>query len=313
MVSSTEKSNPTSTTRAVRAGKSVTLVGVCVNVFLITFKFLTGILGHSQALIADAVHSFSDLFTDAVVILGLRIGRKAPDERHHFGHARLETLASGIVGIALIITALFLGIQAALNIYRHTEHHPTLVALVAAAVSVGLKEVLFHCTVRIGRRIRSSLVMANAWHQRSDALSSVAVLLGVAGANIRPSWHVLDAYAALFVSFFIVKVGFDILKGTVREFTDTAPPGEILKKIREITLSVDGVGAMHDLRVRTSGGLHQMEVHIMVDGQLTVTEGHRIANAVEHTLMKDIADIDRVIVHVDPIFDEKETEHHQSE
>ena len=312
MASSTKKSPSKSATTSARAGRSVTLLGVCVNVFLIAFKFLTGIMGHSQALIADAVHSFSDLFTDAVVLLGLRIGRKAPDENHHFGHARLETLASGIVGIALIITALFLGIQAAFNIYRHTEYHPTLVALVAAAVSLGLKEALFHYTVRIGKRIKSSLVMANAWHQRSDALSSVAVLLGVAGANIRPSWHVLDAYAALFVSFFIVKVGLDILKGTVREFTDTAPPGEVLKKIREITLGVDGVGAMHDLRVRTSGGLHQMEVHIMVDGQLTVTEGHRIAKAVEHTLMKDVADIDRVIVHVDPILDESETKHHHT-
>ena len=154
--------------------------------------------------------------------------------------------------------------------------------------------------------------MANGWHQRSDALSSVAVVLGVAGANIKPSWHILDAYAALFVSFFIIKVGLDILKGTVREFTDTAPPREILKTISEIILGVDRVSAMHDLRVRTSGGLHQMEVHIMVDGQLTVNEGHRIAKAVEHTLMKDVADIERVIVHVDPILDEKETEHDQS-
>lgn len=312
MVSSTEKSQPISGTGAARAGKSVTLLGLCVNVFLVAFKFLAGIFGHSQALIADAVHSFSDLFTDVVVLLGLRIGRKAPDEKHHFGHARLETLASGIVGIALIVTALYLGIQASLNVYHHTEYHPTLLALVAAGVSVGLKEALFHCTVRVGRRIKSQLVMANAWHQRSDALSSVAVLLGVAGANIKPSWHILDAYAALFVSFFIIKVGLDILKGTVREFTDTAPPREILKTISEIILGVDRVSAMHDLRVRTSGGLHQMEVHIMVDGQLTVNEGHRIAKAVEHTLMKDVADIERVIVHVDPILDEKETEHDQS-
>jgi len=311
MISSTEKPQPTSETGAARAGKSVTLLGMGVNVFLIVFKFWAGIVGHSQALIADALHSFSDLFTDAVVLFGLKIGRKAPDEKHHFGHARLETLASGIVGIALVFTALYLGIQAAFNIYRHTEYHPTLLALVAAGISVGLKEALFHYTVRVGRRIKSSLIMANAWHQRSDALSSVAVLLGVAGANIKPSWHILDAYAALFVSFFIVKVGLDILKGAVREFTDTAPPQEILKKIRESTIGVDGVSAMHDLRVRTSGGLHQMEVHIIVNGQLTVSEGHRIAKAVEHTLRKDVADIDRVIVHVDPLLDEKENEHEQ--
>ena len=311
MVSSAEKPQTTSGTGAARAGKSVTLLGMCVNVFLIAFKFLAGIVGHSQALIADAVHSFSDLFTDIVVLLGLRIGRKAPDEKHHFGHARLETLASSIVGIALIVTALYLGIRAALNIYRHTEYHPTLLALVAAGVSVGLKEALFHYTVRVGRRIKSSLIIANAWHQRSDALSSVAVLLGVAGANIKPSWHILDAYAALCVSFFIIKVGLDILKGTVREFTDTAPAREILNKIRESAIGVDGVSAMHDLRVRTSGGLHQMEVHIMVDGELTVNEGHRIAKAVEHTLRRDVPDIDRVIVHVDPLLDENDNEHEQ--
>jgi cation diffusion facilitator family transporter len=311
MVSATERPQPTSAAGAARVGKSVTLLGVCVNVFLIVFKFWAGIVGQSQALIADALHSFSDLFTDAVVLLGLKIGKKAADEKHHFGHARLETLASSIVGIALILTALYLGIQAALKIYRHTEYHPTLLALVAAGVSVGLKEALFHYTVRVGRRIKSSLIMANAWHQRSDALSSVAVLLGVAGANIKPSWHILDAYAALFVSFFIIKVGLDILKGTVREFTDTAPPQEILKKIRDSTLGVDGVSAMHDLKVRTSGGLHQMEVHIVVDGQLTVSEGHRIAEAVEQTLRKDVADIDRVIVHVDPLLTEKDNEHEQ--
>ena len=121
---------------AAKTGKSVTLVGAVVNLFLIFFKFLAGIFGHSQALIADAVHSLSDLFTDAVVLFGLRVSVKAPDEKHHFGHARLETLASAIVGLALIATALYLGIQAALNIYRHTEYHPTLLAVVAAGISV---------------------------------------------------------------------------------------------------------------------------------------------------------------------------------
>ncbi len=288
---------------AAKTGRSVTLVGVVVNLFLILFKFLAGIFGHSQALIADAVHSFSDLFTDAVVLLGLRVSVKAADEKHHFGHARLETLASAIVGLTLVATALYLGIQAALNIYRHVEYHPTLLAVVAAAISIGLKEALFHYTVRSGRRIKSQLVVANAWHQRSDALSSVAVLLGVAGAHIKPSWHLLDSYAALLVSFFIIKVGLEILRGTVHEFTDAAPEPEVLNRIRECTLSVDGVKEMHDLRVRTSGGLHQMEVHITVDGQLTVNEGHRIAKEVESCLIQDVPDIDRVIVHVDPIGD----------
>ena len=289
-----------SSTKSAKAGMLVTLIGVLVNTFLILFKFFAGVFGQSQALIADAVHSISDLFTDFVVLLGLRIGRKVPDERHHFGHARIETLASAIVGLTLIATALYLGIKASWNIYHHTEYHPTWLALVGAGVSIALKESLYHYTIHIGRRIKSSAIVANAWHQRSDALSSVAVLLGVAGAHIKPSWHILDSYAALCVSFFIIKVGLEILWGAIREFTDTAPQPEILDKIKQCTLSVDRVIDMHDLRVRTSGGLHQMELHIVVDGRLTVTEGHQIAKAVESCLAEEIADLDRIIVHVDP-------------
>jgi len=303
-----EKPMPESRTESAKAGRSVTLVGALVNAFLILFKFLAGTFGQSQALIADAVHSISDLFTDFVVLLGLRMGRKAPDEKHHFGHARIETLASAIVGLALIATALCLGIKAIWNIYHHTEYHPTWLALVGAGVSIALKEALYHYTIRIGRRIKSSAIVANAWHQRSDALSSVAVLLGVAGARINPSWHILDSLAALLVSFFIVKVGLEILWNTFREFTDTAPQPETLNKITDCIRTVEGVIDMHDLRVRTSGGLYQMETHIVVDGQLTVAEGHRIAKAVEICLAEEISDVARVIVHVDPAMEEKEPE-----
>ena len=297
-----------SRTESAKAGRSVTLVGALVNAFLILFKFLAGVFGQSQALIADAVHSISDLFTDFVVLLGLRIGRKAPDEEHPFGHARIETLASATVGLALIATALYLGIQAVLNIYRHTEYHPTGLALIGAAVSIALKEGLYHYTVHTGRRIKSQLVVANAWHQRSDALSSVAVLLGVVGARLKPSWHILDSFAALLVSFFIVKVGLDILRTTLREFTDTAPQPEILNKIANCIRSVEGVIDVHDLRVRTSGGLYQMETHIVVDGALTVTEGHRIAKAAESCLAEEVLDLDQIIVHVDPAIEDKKTE-----
>lgn len=283
-----------------KEGRTVTLVGALVNSVLIVLKFGAGIFGHSQALIADGVHSVSDLFTDVIVFVGLRMGRKAPDERHQFGHARIETLASSLVGIALLATALYIGIEAALNIYRHTESHPTELALYGAILSILLKEGLYHYTLRAGRRIKSKLIVANAWHHRSDSLSSVAVLLGVGGTLIHPSWHALDSYAALLVSFFIVKVGLDTLRDSLREFTDTAPPPKILETISTCARGVPGVLDMHDLRVRTSGGLYQMETHIVVDGQLSVFEGHRIAKAVEHCLAEEIADLDRVIVHLDP-------------
>jgi len=291
---------PESMDTSATAGRKITLVGVLVNAFLILLKLVAGVFGSSQALIADAVHSISDLFTDAVVLIGIKISHRPPDKTHHFGHARIETLASTIVGMALIGTALYLGISASLTIYRHTEYHPTILALFAAGVSIVFKEVLYHYTIRTGRRIKSQLIVANAWHHRSDALSSVAVLIGVGGTMINPSWHVLDAFAALLVSFFIVKVGLEILRDTLREFTDTAPHPEIIGKIKRCALSVNGVVDTHDLRVRTSGGQYQMEMHIVVDGLLTVSEGHKIAKAVESCLMEDVGNLDRIIIHVDP-------------
>ena len=283
-----------------RAGRRVTLLGLFVNTFLILLKFSAGIIGDSQALIADAVHSISDLFTDAVVLLGIKIGGKPPDEEHHFGHARIETLASAIVGLALIGTAVYLGFDAALSIHEHTEYHPTGIALFGAGVSIAFKEALYRYTVLIGRRIKSQLIVANAWHHRSDALSSIAVLLGVGGTLIKPSWHILDACAALLVSFFIIKVGLDILWKSLREFTDTAPRPEIMEKLMQLSRAVEGVMDVHDLRVRISGGFYQAEIHIVVDGQLTVVEGHRIAKSVEHCLTKEMDALERVIVHVDP-------------
>ena len=282
------------------SGRSVTIVGALVNIFLIIFKGLAGVFGHSQALIADAIHSISDLFTDVVVLLGLRYGRRAPDAEHHFGHARIETMASTIVGMALIGTAIYIGKDAALNIYRHAEYHPKGMAVVAAAIAVALKEALYHFTVHAGRRIKSQLLVANAWHHRSDAFSSVAVLLGVTVAYFKPTWHILDSYAALLVSFFIIKIGYEIIIKTINEFTDAAPKGEILDKIKKCAMSVDGVIQAHDLRVRISGSRYQMEIHILVDGRLSVLQGHRLAKIVEKRIEEEVDDVGSMIVHVDP-------------
>ena len=291
---------PESNSTSASTGSKVTLVGVLVNTLLILLKLVTGIFGSSQALIADAVHSFSDLFTDAVVLIGLKVSQKPPDKTHHFGHARIETLASTIVGIALIGTALYIGIEASLTIYRHTEYHPTGLALFGAGVSIILKEVLYHYTIRTGRRIKSQLIVANAWHHRSDALSSVAVFIGVAGTQINPSWHILDAFAALLVSFFIVKVGLEILRDALREFTDTAPKPEIIGKIQQCALSVKGVVISLFLFNNVDNAVAAMEIHIVVDGQLTVLEGHKIAKVVEGCLVEDVGNFDSITIHVDP-------------
>jgi cation diffusion facilitator family transporter len=283
-----------------REGQKVTWVGAGANLFLVAVKFVLGILGRSQALIADAVHSVSDLATDAVVLLGLRAGRKAPDSDHHFGHGRIETLASAVVGIALIAVAAFLAYDAGTSIYQRTEYHPNWLAVVGAAVSIVLKEILYHYTVRAGRRIKSPVVVANAWHHRSDALSSVAVLVGVAAAQINPEWHVLDSYAALVVALLIAGVGARILWRAVKEVTDTAPPPEVIENMRACARGVEGVIDEHDLKVRSLGGIYHLHVHITVKGDLNVREGHAIAKEVERCLLSDIENVGEVIVHVDP-------------
>ena len=276
------------------------MIGALVNLVLIGLKMVAGIFGKSNALIADGVHSISDLFTDVVVLIGIWRGRRPPDDRHPFGHGRIEALFTAVVGISLVGTALYLGFEAAKDIYLHRASHPNVLAIVGAGVSIILKEVLYRYTLLAGRRMKSQLVVANAWHHRSDALSSVAVLAGVALAQVKPSWQIFDAVAALLVSFLILKVGLDIMGNTFRELSDAAPIPETLNDIRQCALNVEGVMDAHDLRVRTSGGLHQIEIHIVVDASLTVKEGHGIAKTVEACLINDIEDAGRAIVHVDP-------------
>jgi len=283
-----------------RGAWTITITGGCVNLFLIVIKFAAGIFGHSQALIADAIHSISDLFTDAVVMFGLWRGRKPPDESHHFGHGRIETLATATVGLTLVGAAFYLGLRSASDLYSGTIYHPTVLALVGAGLSIAFKEGLYHYTVRVGRRIKSELVVANAWHHRSDALSSIAVFIGVSVARINPRLHYFDAIAALLVSLFILKVGFEIFKKALAELSDTAPSTEIQDRINRCACSVKEVMGTHDLRVRTTQGRYQIEIHIVVDGRQTVVEGHAVAKAVERCLICDITEIDQVIVHVDP-------------
>ena len=288
-------------TVAIRAGQRVTWVGVVANAFLIVLKFLAGIFGHSQALIADAIHSVSDFFTDAVVLVGLQMGRKAPDADHHFGHARIETIASGIVGICLLAVAVFIGYDASRDIYHHTETHPTWLAIAGAALSILVKEFLYRYTILVGRSIKSPAVVANAWHHRSDALSSVAVLIGVTAAQIKSDWHILDAYAALLVSFFIVKVALEILRNTLREITDTAPKPEVIERIMKCIHGVPNVVKVHDLRARTIGGRYELSVHVVVDPNLTVIDGHNAAQEVERCLFAEIEDVGEITIHIDPV------------
>jgi cation diffusion facilitator family transporter len=285
---------------SIAPGLRVTIIGSAVSVILVIFKLWAGIASGSQALIADAIHSLSDLFSDFVVILGLKWGRKLEDEDHPYGHARIETISGMIVGLLLVLVGLGIAYTALSSIYQHRISRPGLFAIYAAAVSIVLKEGLYWYTIFIGRRLRSLAVMANAWHHRSDAFSSVAVLIGVGATYVNPAWHLADSYAALVVTFFVIKIGLRLVRSAFRELSDTAPQKEVVSRLTGTATQVLGVRQVHDLRARYSGPQIFVELHIVVDPSITVRQGHAIAREVRQRLLNGFADVTRVIVHVDP-------------
>lgn len=283
-----------------RRGVHVTLLGSVANLLLSAIKAAAGVLSGSQALVADAVHSLSDLVTDAVVLVGLYWGGKDADDTHHFGHGRIETIASAVVAIVLISVGLFLGVDAGLSILRGETGRPGLFAVAAAAISIVVKEALYHVTLRVGRRIGSSAVVANAWHHRSDALSSVAALIGAGAAHVDLSLAVLDSWAAGLVAFLVVKVGLDLLWQTLRELSDAAPSEEVVSGIHDAARDVDGVLDVHGLRARSTGSVIQAQLHVVVDGDMRVTDGHRIAHEVSRRIRAQVTEVNDVTVHVEP-------------
>jgi cation diffusion facilitator family transporter len=285
---------------SLRAGLRVTWVGLASNVFLVVFKLWAGLASGSQALVADGVHSLTDLFSDVVVLLGLKWGRAGEDADHPYGHARIETISGMIIGLVLIAVGLGIAYNAFETIYSHRVARPGLFAIWAAAVSVVVKEALYWYTVTVGKRIKSVAVIANAWHHRTDAFSSIAVLIGVGATYINRAWHLADSIAALVVIFFVLRVGGKLVWSAFKELADTAPDRALLAKITEAAYRIEGVRQVHDLRARHSGSQIFVEIHIVVDPDLTVREGHAIAKQVKRTLLEDFRDVTRVITHVDP-------------
>jgi cation diffusion facilitator family transporter len=282
------------------AGRRVTLVGAAVNLALAGIKFGLGVVGRSQALIADALHSLSDLATDLVVLGGLFLGGRASDRDHPFGHRRLETVATMVVGLFLLFAAFEIGHDAYHHLGAPPKAGPNWWAVVGAGLSILIKEGLYRYTVLVGRKLHSRSVSANAWHHRTDALSSVAVLIGVGAGLINPAWRMLDAWAAILVAALVAVVGLQVIWGAFGELVDTAPRPEVLEHITACARGVTGVRGVHDLKVRSSGGRYRMEIHVVVDGELTVRQGHAIAKSVEQCLLDDVEAAEDVIVHVDP-------------
>ena len=284
----------------------VTIVGSVVNLLLLIFKFVAGIVGHSAAMVADSVHSLSDFVTDIVVILFVRLSGRPADEDHDYGHGKFETLATLFVSLVLLGVAVMLFVNGVVDIVSalHGEklETPGLVALIAAAASIVIKEILYRYTVRCGKKVNSQVVVANAWHHRSDALSSIGVLVGVAGAMLLGgSWSILDPIAATIVSVFIAKVSYNLLMPSLEELLERSLPKEVEQRILDIILSVDGVSSPHHLRTRRIGNAYAIEVHIRMDGDMTLAQSHAVTTTVERLLKHEFGDSTHVGIHTEPV------------
>ena len=282
----------------------VTIVGSVVNFLLLLFKFFAGIMGHSAAMLADAVHSLSDFVTDVIVFV--RISSKPEDEGHDYGHGKYETLATAIIGIILLGVGFGIFWNGASSIYRFLHggslQEPGMLALIAALVSVAFKEALYRYTVFKGKRLNSQAVVANAWHHRSDALSSIGTAMGIGGAILLGNhWRVLDPIAAVVVSFFIMKVAVKLLIPCVDELLEKSLPADVENEIQKIILSFPGVSSPHHLRTRRIGNYYAIEVHVRMDGKITLEEAHRTATAIENTLKEQFGKGTHVGIHVEPV------------
>ena len=284
----------------------VTWIGSVVNFLLLVFKFIAGILGHSSALVADAVHSLSDFITDIIVIVFVRISGKPEDEDHRYGHGKYETLATALIGLALFAVGIALLVGGATKVAEVVNGvvlpAPSTVALIAAAVSIVSKEILYRYTVRIGNNLNSQAVVANAWHHRSDAFSSIGTLVGIGGAIfLGEKWRILDPIAAIVVSAFIIKVAIDLIKPCIDELLERSLPAETEKRILDIIATFPEVSSPHHLRTRRIGNHIAIEVHLRMDGQTSLDEAHSVATGVEQRLKSEFGSDTHVGIHMEPI------------
>lgn len=286
-----------------RETRKVTLIGSALDLLLGVGKIFIGFIDQSQALIADGVHSLSDLATDFMVLFAAKHGSREADEDHPYGHARIETMMTVALGLALIAIGLGLGYDAGRRLFSpDLLLHPGWMALVVASISIVSKEAIYHYTMHYARKLRSNLLRANAWHSRSDAISSVVVVVGVAGSMAGLDY--LDAIAAIGVAIMIAKIGWDLSWNSMRELVDTALDAEKVESIREFIQTIDGVVDLHLLRTRRMGADALVDVHIQVDDHLSVSEGHQISETVRQKLIREFDEVSDVMVHIDPENDE---------
>ena len=280
--------------------KNVTVVGIIVNLFLSITKLVIGYLGNSQALIADGVHSFSDLATDLSIIFGVKYWLAPADEEHQYGHRKIELLVTIFIAIALAFVGISIFAKAILALKQNNIQSPSLVAFIGAMLSIISKEWLYRYTVKKANMLKSPAVKANAWHHRSDAISSLPVAIVIIIAAIFPKLIWLDAIGAIVVSVFIIYPAYTIFKKSILSILDESVDSETLSKIEQIALQTKDVKEVHDIRTRKAGETFFVDMHILVDGNISVQEGHDISEEVKLNLMKSNEDILDVLVHLEP-------------
>lgn len=274
-------------------------IGLLVNLVLAAAKLVAGVLGHSQAVVADAVHSLSDIVTDVALIFGVRYWSAPADERHPHGHRRFETLITVFIGLMVAAAAVGIGWEA-VSSFGKPSHPPAIIALIASVVSIGTKEALYRWSVKVGRATGSSALVANAWHHRTDALSSIPVAIAVAIAMVDHRLAVVDQIGALVVSVFVLHAAFRIIRPALDELVDAGAPSAHREELERLALDVDGVRAAHALRTRYIGSELAVDVHVEVDADLSVADGFEIARRVKQDLLQRGPDVADVVVQIEP-------------
>ena len=284
----------------------VTLMGSVVNIVLLVFKFIAGILGGSAAMIADAVHSLSDFMTDIVVLLFVKISSKPEDKDHDYGHGKYETLATSMIGVALLCVGLYIFYSGAYRTWAAFKgapiEQPGIVALWAALFSIVMKEWTYRFTAKVGKEVESQAVVANAWHHRSDALSSIGTAVGIGGAIfLGEDWAVLDPIAAVVVSIFIIRTAAMLVSGSLDELLEKSLPDEEERQIEQIVHSEPEVSGMHNLCTRRIGNRIAIEMHLRMPGEISLNESHAHATNIERKLRNHFGERTHINIHVEPL------------
>lgn len=283
----------------------ITLAGSIVNIVLLVFKFIAGILGHSAAMIADAIHSLSDFLTDIIVIVFVRLSSKPADHDHDYGHGKYETLATSVIGMALAVVAVMLGwdgIEKIIYVMQGNQlESPGIIALWAAILSIVLKEWIFRATRKVAKEENSKALEANAWHHRSDAMSSIGTAIGIGGAvMLGDSWAILDPIAAIVVCILIIVTAFKIIRQASGELLEESLPKEIEDKIEQIAYQDPLVSDIHKLHTRRIGNIIAIEMHLRMPSDITLAESHIHATSIEKSLKQEFGNGTHIMLHIEP-------------